>query len=48
MVAIGVGPDTPRATIITNNLKILGFERTLAVSRLNDIPNKVLSVLGKD
>jgi Mg-chelatase subunit ChlD len=46
MVAIGLGPDTTRATIIANNLKFLGYERTLAVSRLNDIPNKVLSVLG--
>ena len=48
MVAIGLGPDTTRATIIANNLKILGYERTLAVSRLNDIPNKVLSILGGD
>ena len=46
MVAIGLGPDTTRATIIANNLKYLGYERTLAVSRLNDIPNKVLNVLG--
>jgi len=48
MVAIGLGPDTTRATIIANNLKILGYERTLAVSRLNDIPNKVLNVLGRN
>jgi len=47
MVAIGLGPDTTRSTIIANNLKLLGFERTLAVSRLNDIPNKVLNVLGQ-
>ena len=48
MVAIGLGPDTTRATIIANNLKYLGFERTLAVSRLNDIPKKVLNVLGQN
>jgi len=48
MVAIGLGPDTTRATIIANNLKLLGYERTLAVSRLNDIPNKVLNVLGRN
>jgi len=48
MVAIGLGPDTTRATIIANNLKLLGFERTLAVSRLNDIPKKVLNVLGRN
>ena len=46
MVAIGVGPDTTRATIIANNLRYLGYERTLAVSRINDIPKRVLSVLG--
>ena len=48
MVAIGLGPDTTRATVIAHNLKYLGYERTLAVSRLNDIPNKVLNVLGRD
>ena len=46
MVAIGVGRDTPNATIIATNLRYLGFERTLGVSRLNDIPKKVLNVLG--
>ena len=48
MVAIGLGPDTTRATIIANNLKYLGYEKTLAVSRLNDIPKKVLNVLGRN
>ncbi len=47
MVAIGVGPDTTDAIIIANNLKRLGYENTLAVSRLNDIPNRVLNVLGR-
>ncbi|RDJ32374.1 MAG: VWA domain-containing protein [Crenarchaeota archaeon] len=45
MVALGLGPNTVGATIIASNLKRLGYERTLAVSRLNDIPNRVLSVL---
>ena len=48
MVAIGLGPDTTRATMIAHNLKHLGYERTLAVSRLNDIPKKVLNVLGRN
>lgn len=48
MVAIGLGPTTMRATTIANNLKHLGYERTLAVSRLNDIPKKVLNVLGEN
>ena len=47
MVALGFGPNTIRATIIANNLKTLGYEKTLAVSRLNDIPNKVMGILGQ-
>ena len=46
MVALGLGPDTVRATAIAGNLRTLGYERTLAVSRLSDIPNKVLGILG--
>ena len=45
MVALGLGPNTLRATTIANNLKHLGYEKTMAVSRLNDIPNKVMSIL---
>lgn len=48
MVAIGVGHDTNDATVIANNLKHLRYERTLAVSRLNDIPGRVLNVLGRN
>jgi hypothetical protein len=45
MIALGMGENTIRATTITNNLKHLGYEKTLAVSRLNDIPRKVIRVL---
>jgi len=45
MVALGLGPNTVRATIIANNLRHLGYEKTLAVSRLNDIPSKVIGIL---
>ncbi len=45
MVALGLGPNTIRATTIANNLKHLGYEKTVAVSRLNDIPSKVISIL---
>lgn len=48
MVAIGVGPSTTISTVIANNLKHLGYENALAVSRLNDIPNRVLNVLGRN
>ena len=47
MVALGLGPNTVRATTIANNLKHLGYEKTMAVSRLNDIPNKVMSILDE-
>lgn len=45
MVALGLGPDMIRATTIAQNLQLLGYERTLAVSRLGDIPHKVLHIL---
>ena len=48
MAALGMGPDTIRATAIASNLKRLGYERALAVSRIGDIPNKVLEILGED
>lgn len=47
MAALGLGSDVPRATAIADNLKGLGYERVLAVSRLGDIPRKVLGVLGE-
>ena len=47
MVALGLGPNTARATVIASNLRHLGYERTLATSRLQDIPRKVLSILER-
>ena len=47
MVALGLGPNTVRATTIANNLKHLGYEKTMAVSRLKDIPNKVIRILDR-
>ena len=46
MTAIGVGRDTFSATSIANNLKYLGYDKVLAVSRLPDIPIRVLSILS--
>ncbi|HJJ21857.1 MAG: VWA domain-containing protein [Crenarchaeota archaeon] len=46
MVALGLGPNTVRATTIANNLKHLGYDKTMAVSRLKDIPNKVINLLN--
>ena len=45
MSALGLGQNTVRATAIANNLKHLGYEKTVAVSRLRDIPNKVIKIL---
>ena len=45
MIALGLGPNTVRAIAIANNLRHLGYEKTMAVSRLKDIPNKVISIL---
>ena len=45
MVALGLGPNIVRATTIANNLKHLGYDKTMAVSRLKDIPNKVINLL---
>ena len=45
MVALGLGPNTVRSTAIANNLRHLGYEKTMAVSRLNDIPSKVIGIL---
>jgi uncharacterized protein YegL len=45
MIALGLGPNTVRATAIANNLRHLGYEKTMAVSRLQDIPSKVIRIL---
>ena len=45
MAAMGLGPNTVRAITIAGNLRRLGYERTVAVSRLRDIPNKVIKLL---
>ena len=45
MIALGLGPNTIRAITIANNLRHLGYEKIMAVSRLKDIPTKVISIL---
>lgn len=45
MVALGLGPNTVRATMIAGNLRRLGYEKTVAVSRLRDIPSRVMGIL---
>ena len=45
MVAIGLGRNLNDAVSIGHNLKYLSYERTLAVSRLQDMPKKVIRLL---
>jgi hypothetical protein len=45
MAAIGVGRNLNDAVGIGHNLKYLNYERTLAVSRLQDMPKKVIGLL---
>jgi hypothetical protein len=45
MVAVGLGPNIIRAITITSNLNHLGYDKTVAVSRLNDIPRKIIRIL---
>ena len=43
--AVGLGPDTVRATAIAGNLAKLGYDRTVAVSRLQELPRRVMGLL---
>jgi hypothetical protein len=45
MVALGVGRTIDEAVNIGHNLSYLNYERTLSVSRLQDIPKKVINLL---
>ena len=46
MISIGLGSDIIRSMNIANNLKQLGYEKSLAVYNLNDIPKKILGILN--
>jgi hypothetical protein len=45
MVAIGVGRNVNDAVGIGHNLKYLGYEKAISVSRLQDMPKKVIKLL---
>lgn len=45
--AVGVGPDTVRATAIAVNLGGLGYERAVAVSRLQELPGRAIGLLDR-
>jgi hypothetical protein len=45
MISFGISNNTARALSITQNLKYLGYDRCVAVSRINDMPKKVFMLL---
>jgi hypothetical protein len=45
MTALGVGRNLNDSVSIAHNLKYLNYEKTLAVSRLQDMPKKVINLL---
>ena len=46
--AVGLGPDTVRATAIAGNLSKLGYDRTVAVSRLQELSRRVIKILESE
>jgi hypothetical protein len=45
MVAIGVGRNVNDSVGIGHNLKYLNYERAISVSRLQDMPKRVIKLL---
>jgi hypothetical protein len=45
MMALGIGRTLHDSVNISNNLKYLNYEKILSVSRLNDIPKKLIDLL---
>ena len=45
MMALGIGRTLHDSVSISNNLKYLNYEKILSVSRLNDIPKKLIDLL---
>jgi hypothetical protein len=45
MMAIGVGRNLNDSVSIGHNLKYLDYEKAISVSRLQDIPKKVIKLL---
>jgi hypothetical protein len=45
MVALGLGRNLDEAIAIGQNLRYLDYEKSLAVSKLEDIPKKVIGLL---
>ncbi|GIU71111.1 MAG: hypothetical protein KatS3mg003_0590 [Candidatus Nitrosocaldaceae archaeon] len=46
MVSFGIGNDTARAIAIATNLKRLGYDKSISISNINELPKKVLALLA--
>ncbi|MEM2759313.1 MAG: VWA domain-containing protein [Nitrososphaerales archaeon] len=46
MVSIGIGKDIREAVSIAMKLKSLGYNKSIAISNLNEMPKKILQLLG--
>jgi hypothetical protein len=46
MVSIGIGKDILDAVSIAKKLKSLGYNRSIAISNLNEMPKKILRLLA--
>ncbi|MEM2856266.1 MAG: hypothetical protein QW416_04105 [Candidatus Nitrosocaldaceae archaeon] len=46
MISFGISNDTSRAITIALNLKRLGYDRSISISNLNELPKKVLTLLA--
>ena len=46
MVSFGIGNDVGRAIAIASNLKRLGYDKSISISNLNELPKKVLTLLA--
>ncbi len=45
MISFGISNDVSRAIIIANNLKRLGYDKSISISNINELPKKVLTLL---
>ena len=46
MASIGMGRDILEAVIIAKKLKSLGYNRSVAISNLNEMPKKIVYLLA--
>ncbi len=45
MISFGISNDLNRAIVIANNLKKLGYDKSISISNINELPKKVMMLL---